>query len=674
MIYNKSISIFFRKEGQIMKKTKTFRTATIKTKVILAFLFILLIPSINIGVFSYQTSKSELENQIINNATNNIDLINNMITDFMVSKKENVSELAKKLTLASYQNNKKDVITLLKTYQSLNPSLYDIAFIGNNGYYYTPIKEGQRNMQTKDTEWYQKASENPGKVILTDPYFLDNTNELIITIASTIKDHSGVISITLPINSLQHFVNEGKIGKAGYAFIIDKTSRFIIHPTEKAGSEGTQNYVIGMKGKESGSFSYNLNGEEKKLIYVTNPLTGWKIAGTMYSHEVKNAAAPIMTMLFWVAGVSLVIGMIIIIMIIRSIVYPIQKLKEKAKLIGDGNLTETMEYQRQDEIGELSTAFQQMQDNLRHIIITIEESTINVAAQAEELTASSDQTTEATENVVEVIHQIATSAESQKTKLEKNAKAMEEMARGFSLIADHTQEVFFISRTTYEKANEGEFSIRQTMEQMNDISSSVLESDQIIQSLHGKSQEIRNILDVISTISTRTNLLALNAAIEASRAGEAGKGFAVVAAEVRELAEKTSDAVTQIESIIQTILQETSSSVEMMSKVTKNVKKGLAITNSAKQKFHDITESMSLITPKVEEVAITTKQMEQHILDVNDTAEHLASIGKQNVETSEEIYATTEEQLAAIEEIHLSAKTLSKLSEQLKELTHQFTY
>ena len=338
--------------------------------------------------------------------------------------------------------------------------------------------------------------------------------------------------------------------------------------------------------KEQGTFTYSLNNEDKMMSFITNDLTGWKIAGNFYTAELDEAAAPIFQKTLLIIIISILVGAMVIFLFIRSIMKPINDLKEHAITISKGDLTRTIKVKSNDEIGQLGRAFNEMLENLRNLVNKVNLNATQVAASAQELTAGAEQTTDATEQVSHAIQEVASSSEKQTSGVEETAKALDEIAHGVTLITDSSIKVSDLSRHTMNQAEIGGKVVSDTVNQMKSISDSVTESNAMIESLNERSKEVSTILNVITAIAEQTNLLSLNAAIEAARAGEHGRGFSVVAEEVRKLAEQSQQSAKEIDVIVQRIQKETENAVQKMAEVNEDVNTGVQISNEAIEKFN----------------------------------------------------------------------------------------
>lgn len=648
---------------------------TIKKRLYLSFFVLLFIPTIFIGVFSYFNSKSQLEQEIMDNALQQIQQLDDNITTEISTKMMQVDKLRKDLSNINNPLSAETINAILENYQYFHDDIDSIFFATKQGLYLQkPEGKMADNYDPTASEWFIEAEENPDEIYISNPYISASTNEMVVTIAGSTADGEKVVGLKIKLSAIQTIVSNVTIGKEGYAFLIDKKNAYMVHPTEKIGEIGTENYIQHMKQKDKGIITYNLDNKEKKLTYLTNKLTGWKIAGSMYSKEVSDASSSILRASFLAIFVFLFIGSILIYFNIQSIIKPLNKMKEKAALVGKGDLTQEIEVKRTDEIGHLSKSFQQMQENLKHLIKHMEKSITQVAASSENLTASSSSSTKVVEDLVSVTQEIAARAENQKQQIETNTTKLNEITERTGLIRENSLYMSKLGSMTMEKAKEGELALNQAELQMQLIVDSVVKSDKQIDALNKRSKEVEAITQLISTIANQTNLLALNAAIEAARAGESGKGFSVVADEIRKLAETTHHSATEIEYLVKGIQNDTHSTIDMMNTVHTQVESGLSVMSSVKKKFHAISNSMNETEPIIEKVTVSSEEVYSHIKTLARTFEALIQFSKQNAALSEEISVSSEEQLASFEEVHASALSLFETADHLKKLIAQFHY
>ncbi|QQZ09693.1 methyl-accepting chemotaxis protein [Heyndrickxia vini] len=436
--------------------------------------------------------------------------------------------------------------------------------------------------------------------------------------------------------------------------------------------------VITLAQKNINSEAYQLYTAEvlPKGLLVTSALSDLQKLNEKVAAELnKNNKQEILkaNMLIILIGlIAMVISTVIGLLITKMIVKPTNHMVKLLSKAENGDFTVKGTYQSKDEIGILTTSFNNMISGLQGIIKTVRDTSQQVAAASEELTASADQTTVATEHVATAIQEIASSAEQSSVKIEENSNSLNEILHGVTRIADSTTNVSELSRETSIEAEEGGKSVEGTLSQMKFIHESVNNLNEVIQTLSNRSYEIGKILDVISGISDQTNLLALNAAIEAARAGEHGKGFAVVADEVRKLAEQSQTSTHSIAKIINSIQLDIKNSLEMMNEVTNNAEQGVLVSVETSKKFKTIIDQTKNIAPQIEEITATVQQISASVEEVSSSAKEVSTHSQENAASSEEVAASTEQQLASMEEINASAKSLASTAEELKELVNKF--
>ncbi|WP_374702553.1 methyl-accepting chemotaxis protein [Bacillus sp. M6-12] len=269
---------------------------------------------------------------------------------------------------------------------------------------------------------------------------------------------------------------------------------------------------------------------------------------------------------------------------------------------------------------------------------------------------------------------MASGADVQLNSINKAAAGINQMSAGIQQIAARSEEVSELTQSTLDVSKNGANSVADVIVHMNEIQQTVQDTSAIIENLGERSKEIASIVSIITDISNQTNLLALNAAIESARAGEHGKGFAVVADEVRKLAEQSSASAKQISELIGSIQDETIQAVHSMNTGTEKVADGVVRTQKFGELFQEIEQSVSNVSGKVQEVAVSIHQVSagsQKIVEAIDVVKQHAEEG---ASASQENSATSEEQLATIEEVSSAAQSLSVLAEEMQTLLVKFKF
>ncbi|MFY9269198.1 MAG: methyl-accepting chemotaxis protein [Candidatus Manganitrophaceae bacterium] len=293
----------------------------------------------------------------------------------------------------------------------------------------------------------------------------------------------------------------------------------------------------------------------------------------------------------------------------RSIAEALAMLTQVAKEVAAGNLGVKSEIARGDEIGRLSSTFNEMTRGLRGLVSQIQSGASQISSASEELSVSSRQMSGHLEEADRQAGAVSAASEETNRNIQTVAAATEEMSATIREISKNVQEATQITAQAVHVAEE---------------------TNVTISKLGSSSEEIGNVIKVITSIAQQTNLLALNATIEAARAGEAGKGFAVVANEVKELAKATAKATEEIGQRISAIQGDAQGAISAVSEIGKIIKQINDISTNIAGAVEEQTATTTEISRSVSEAARRTGEVVQSLSGMTaaskSTAEGAANV------------------------------------------------
>ena len=359
--------------------------------------------------------------------------------------------------------------------------------------------------------------------------------------------------------------------------------------------------------------------------------------------------------------------------ITRLITRPIRQLQGWMDQSGNGDLTVRGDYESKDELGQLTTSFNEMIASQQQVVLELTGTAERVAVASDELSVNAESTTKATEMVAVTMEEMASGASQQLHQVSDASRTIEELTTSVRYVAGNAQQMTERTADAMEKVALGGQVVGTLGTQMGRIQEDVSRLSHVIDGLGNRSQEIGQITDSIKGVAAQTNLLALNAAIEAARAGEQGRGFAVVAAEVKTLAEQSAVSAKQIESLIRVIQQETEASVVSMEKVSTEMTSGIAVVDRAGASFSEIETAITDVTGHVEEVSGAVQEMAAASEQIASVMRTIQAVTEGTAAGTQNISASTEEQMASMEEIASASQSLATMADDLKHVTGRFT-
>lgn len=343
-----------------------------------------------------------------------------------------------------------------------------------------------------------------------------------------------------------------------------------------------------------------------------------RTASSQYQSFVNNTGT---TYLLVSVGLF-ILAIIFAALIARVISEPLQVLANSLRRIAVGNLTEPMPSKGPDEIVELSLIFNRTLANLKDAIARTQEQAAAVGATSHQITTSSDaQVTSLSEQAVALSQVSATVAELSDTSQN---------------IADSAGQVAESANNALESATQGYDKMVSANETMNEIRDKVNLIAERIMNLNSVAQRIREITNLIDTISNETHLLALNAAIESAGAGEEGERFAVVAGHVRKLAQRSRVAAVEIQELVSQIQHAAASSVMATEEGTKAVARGERMVSESLQANENIIKQVGQTTQLAEAISQATQQQRLANTQAADTMRQLSTISSSISQNSQQ--------------------------------------
>lgn len=546
---------------------------------------------------------------------------------------------------------------------------------------YKGTNGGEGNI--KDRGYFGQAM--AGKVSISEPVISKSTGNPIIVIAAPVYNGtskvSGMIGATIELSRITDIVNVEKLGETGYAFMVAEDGTVIAHPNAELilndnflrDKPESLLAIAGemVKGK-TGIGTYDYKGEDKILAYSPVETTGWSIGMTTFYSEVTHAVSELGRTIALIGfAIVVLLGAVIYFIVNRSI-KPAIEMAEMTKLVAEGDLSVKLNVKSQDEIGILAINFNNMIDSMRKLITEMSGMSEEVLDTSNAMMVSTKEAGQVSEQVAMTISEVAKGAAEQSESTQSSSEMVQELGTSISEVAQNATDVEALTKKAQHVVAEGQKTVEVQKEKMKANKRGTENVGKEIDELSDKSQEIGNIVGLISSIADQTNLLALNAAIEAARAGEHGKGFAVVADEVRKLAEESSnasDSIIKLVTEIQKGVKEAVSEVNIVEKLVEEQEKAVMSTSEA---FEDIYKVVGNVNTNIKDVSNSVVVINDKAQVVGENIESIASITEENAASTEEVSAATEEQSATITDLSRAANELAELSEGLKNSISKF--
>ncbi|MDO5516523.1 MAG: methyl-accepting chemotaxis protein [Clostridium sp.] len=531
-----------------------------------------------------------------------------------------------------------------------------------------------------------------GKSYMTAPNLSKADGGLQISITAPIINHDGemlgILFVSKDAEKFSEITNGISFAKTGTAYVVDSKGTNIINRDmqkvvdkvnriEDAKKDSkyselgkvTEEMIKGV----NGTGTYMFDGARKFLGFAPIESTGWAVGITAEESDMLGGLYSMAISFIFIGILIIAVVSVVTYIISKGLSTRLNKLKLEVTDISEGKfIPKEVDEKINDEITELTISVEDTKKSVAEMIRSIKESADIISEECSDLTVISDKFLTGTQNINFAIEDSAKAAENQANELTQINGILEEFDAAINENSDNMERINDRSLEISKQANESSKDMDNLLKFINTLNASFSSFRSEIDDMEESMKKINDITKLINSISDQTNLLALNAAIEAARAGEAGKGFSVVADEIRNLAEQSKESTENTYRVIENVLKKVQNIIQTSELITKELSSGEENVQHNVERFEDILNSISQISPMIDSVSSSFNEILIQKDTIISKVEGASAVSEELAASCEEVLASTTEFVSESSNVKDSTEKLNELSKKMNKDVDMF--
>jgi len=541
------------------------------------------------------------------------------------------------------------------------------------------------------SQWYWVPKEE-GRTVLTEPYdySVNGQTVLMTTISVPLVNASGKFFGVLTADVSIDYLNEltkSVAPEGGYAAIITNngvlTANSFGKELDGQNMQDDPAWTSIRKTMENGeltSMYIDSNELKDKAYNVFAPMILEDIDET-WTVQIVLAEAKILETYNHVFVYTIIASIIMVaLMTAASVLFiykqlkPLKFLRSSIETAAGGDLTQKVEekYIKQDEIGAVALAYNNMLDKTNSAIKAVLNSTTLLNQSSNQVHEAFNEIVSSSQEVSVAINEIAQGASKQSEDTEETNYRMMDLSDqidAITALSNEMDELSLKTNVTTEKGMQEVQSLHEHNIGTNEMNGRIQQQMELLAS---NIANINQIIASIQSITEQTNLLALNASIEAARAGEHGKGFAIVAEEVRKLAEQSKNETEVIKSTVESILENSQQTVAVIASNAELMQSQNESVQSTQLAFKDNSDLSRAIATSISELMTQLSTMLEHKNQAIMSIQSISAISEETAASAEQVSASAMDQQAELQKVAESMQNMNDISNELQEVVNRF--